>query len=119
MRVHCKLPGLFKSMLFELKPMIIGKMSKMSKMFFYPNVTFLFRRPPSSEHLRRLQSGSPSHAPNGDGTAEESKYSEYTGPSAYQKPSGKSNRKIIQNAITYCCLSGGVNRDAKDKCLEV
>ncbi|XP_066922291.1 calmodulin-regulated spectrin-associated protein 1-like isoform X1 [Clytia hemisphaerica] len=77
------------------------------------------RRPPSSEHLRRLQSGSPSHhATNGDGTPEESKYLEYTGPSAYQKPSGKSNRKIIQNAITYCCLSGGVNRDAKDKCLE-
>ena len=52
---------------------------------------------------------------NGD----DSKYTEYNGPSAYQKPSGKSNRKIMQNAIAHCCLSGGVNRDAKSKCLEV
>jgi len=25
----------------------------------------------------------------------------------------------MQNAISHCCLSGGVNRDAKDKCLQV
>lgn len=46
-------------------------------------------------------------------------FCDYTGPTAYQKPTGKSNRKIIQNAISHCCLSGGVNKDAQQKCLQV
>ena len=46
-------------------------------------------------------------------------FSEYKGPAVYQKPSGKSNRKIMQNAISHCCLCGEVNKEAKKKCLEV
>ena len=41
------------------------------------------------------------------------------GPQCYVKPSGKSNRKIIVNAISYVCLSGTVNQDQKEKCLQV
>ena len=50
---------------------------------------------------------------------EASRYAEYTGPDTYKKPSGKSNRKIMQNAIMHCCLCGEVNKEAKRKCLEV
>lgn len=41
------------------------------------------------------------------------------GPQCYVKPSGKSNRKIIVNAISYVCLSGTVNQEQKEKCLQV
>lgn len=46
---------------------------------------------------------------------------EYTGPKLYVKPSEKqkSNRHIIINAISHCCLAGVVNNDAKNKVLEV
>lgn len=50
---------------------------------------------------------------------ESSRYTEYSGPEAYKKPSGKSNRKIIQNAIIHCCLCGEVNKESKKKCLDV
>ncbi|XP_065652239.1 repetitive organellar protein isoform X4 [Hydra vulgaris] len=48
----------------------------------------------------------------------QSAFSEYNGPINYQKPSGKSNKKIIQNAIMHCCLCGEVNKEAKAKCLD-
>lgn len=41
------------------------------------------------------------------------------GPRCYVKPSGKSNRKLIINAISHVCLSGTVNKDNKEKCLQV
>eukprot|EP00794_Sanderia_malayensis_P011804 gene11804-13027_t len=44
---------------------------------------------------------------------------EYRGPPVYVKPSGKSNRQIMFNAITHCCLSGEVNKEAKEKSLQV
>ena len=62
---------------------------------------------------------SPSHQGSEHGGVDEKRFAEYNGPSAYQKPTGKSNRRIMQNAISHCCLSGGVNRDAKEKCLQV
>ena len=40
------------------------------------------------------------------------------GPKLYVKPSQKSNRSIIVNAISHCCLAGVVNRAVKDKVLE-
>lgn len=46
---------------------------------------------------------------------------EYTGPKLYVKPSQKqkSNRTIIINAVSHCCLAGVVNTDNKNKVLEV
>ena len=41
------------------------------------------------------------------------------GPKLFVKPSQKSNRHIIINAIKDCCLAGLVNQDAKNKVLEV
>ena len=35
------------------------------------------------------------------------------------KPSAKSNRHIIINAISHCCLAGSVNTELKNKVLEV
>ncbi|XP_048377767.1 calmodulin-regulated spectrin-associated protein 3 isoform X4 [Stegostoma tigrinum] len=43
---------------------------------------------------------------------------EYTGPKLYKEPSAKSNKFIIQNAITRCCLAGRVNEPQKNKILE-
>ena len=43
----------------------------------------------------------------------------FEGPPVYVKPTGKSNRQIMINAISYCCLSGEVNREAKEKSLQV
>ncbi|XP_067829185.1 calmodulin-regulated spectrin-associated protein 3 [Heptranchias perlo] len=43
---------------------------------------------------------------------------EYTGPKLYKEPSAKSNKYIIQNAISRCCLAGKVNEPQKNKILE-
>jgi calmodulin-regulated spectrin-associated protein len=42
----------------------------------------------------------------------------YTGPKLFVKPSQKSNRSIIINAISHCCLAGVVNRDKVEKAIE-
>ncbi|XP_032883775.1 calmodulin-regulated spectrin-associated protein 2 isoform X2 [Amblyraja radiata] len=42
---------------------------------------------------------------------------EYTGPKLYKEPSAKSNKHIIQNAISHCCLAGRVNESQKYKIL--
>jgi len=41
------------------------------------------------------------------------------GPKLFVKPTQKSNRSIIVNAVSHCCLAGHVNRDKVDKALEV
>ncbi|XP_077990149.1 calmodulin-regulated spectrin-associated protein 1-like isoform X4 [Glandiceps talaboti] len=45
-------------------------------------------------------------------------FAEYSGPKLFVKPTTKTNRHLITNAITYCVLPGYVNRDMKDKILE-
>ncbi|ESO99190.1 hypothetical protein LOTGIDRAFT_142046, partial [Lottia gigantea] len=40
------------------------------------------------------------------------------GPKLFVKPSSKSNRNLITNAISHCCLAGIVNNDVKNKVLE-
>lgn len=42
-----------------------------------------------------------------------------SGPKLYVKPSAKSNKSIIHNAISHCCLAGSVNTTMKNKVLEV
>ncbi|KAJ3600645.1 hypothetical protein NHX12_031624 [Muraenolepis orangiensis] len=43
---------------------------------------------------------------------------EYTGPKLYKEPSFKSNKFIIHNAISRCCMAGKVNEPAKNKIVE-
>ncbi|XP_075714909.1 calmodulin-regulated spectrin-associated protein 3 isoform X4 [Rhinoderma darwinii] len=43
---------------------------------------------------------------------------EYTGPRLYKEPSAKSNKYIIHNALSHCCLAGKVNEPQKSKVLE-
>ena len=43
----------------------------------------------------------------------------FVGPKLYVKPSQKSNRHIIVNAVCHCVLAGVVNADVKNKVLEV
>lgn len=43
----------------------------------------------------------------------------FIGPKLFVKPSSKSNRHIIINAISQCVLAGPVNADQKNKILEV
>ncbi|XP_018114163.1 calmodulin-regulated spectrin-associated protein 2 isoform X2 [Xenopus laevis] len=40
------------------------------------------------------------------------------GPKLYKEPSAKSNKYIIQNALSHCCLAGKVNEGQKNKILE-
>lgn len=41
------------------------------------------------------------------------------GPKLYKEPSFKSNKFIIHNAISRCCLAGKVNEPQKNKIVEV
>ncbi|KAH0629606.1 hypothetical protein JD844_011815, partial [Phrynosoma platyrhinos] len=43
---------------------------------------------------------------------------EYTGPKLYKEPSAKSNKYIIHNALSHCCLAGKVNEPQKNRILE-
>ncbi|XP_053551713.1 calmodulin-regulated spectrin-associated protein 1 [Bombina bombina] len=43
---------------------------------------------------------------------------EYSGPKLYKEPSSKSNKPIIHNAISHCCLAGKVNEGLKNSTLE-
>ncbi|XP_072421918.1 calmodulin-regulated spectrin-associated protein 1-B isoform X1 [Chiloscyllium punctatum] len=43
---------------------------------------------------------------------------EYTGPKLFKEPSSKSNKSIIHNAISHCCLAGKVNETQKNSILE-
>ncbi len=41
------------------------------------------------------------------------------GPKLFKEPSAKSNKPIIHNAISHCCLAGKVNEPQKNSILEV
>ncbi|XP_026216508.1 calmodulin-regulated spectrin-associated protein 3-like isoform X2 [Anabas testudineus] len=43
---------------------------------------------------------------------------EYTGPKLFKEPSFKSNKFIIHNALSRCCLAGKVNEAQKSKIVE-
>uniref|UniRef100_A0A668A6M3 CKK domain-containing protein n=1 Tax=Myripristis murdjan TaxID=586833 RepID=A0A668A6M3_9TELE len=43
---------------------------------------------------------------------------EYTGPKLFKEPSFKSNKFIIHNALSRCCLAGKVNETQKKKIVE-
>ncbi|XP_018609661.2 calmodulin-regulated spectrin-associated protein 2a isoform X2 [Scleropages formosus] len=55
---------------------------------------------------------------NASTTSSVASNTEYTGPKLYKEPSAKSNKYIIQNALTHCCLAGKVNEGQKNKILE-
>uniref|UniRef100_A0A8C4LT19 CKK domain-containing protein n=1 Tax=Equus asinus TaxID=9793 RepID=A0A8C4LT19_EQUAS len=43
---------------------------------------------------------------------------EYTGPKLFKEPSSKSNKPIVHNAASHCCLAGKVNEPHKNSVLE-
>nr|XP_039269189.1 calmodulin-regulated spectrin-associated protein 1-B-like isoform X1 [Styela clava] len=45
--------------------------------------------------------------------------SEYTGPKLYKQPSSKSNKHIVNNAISHCCLPGKVNETSRNNTIQV
>ncbi|XP_077460558.1 calmodulin-regulated spectrin-associated protein 3-like isoform X2 [Stigmatopora argus] len=58
---------------------------------------------------------------NGDletGSTGTSPVPEYTGPKLFKEPSFKSNKFIIHNALSRCCLAGKVNESQKNKIVE-
>ncbi|KAL1765127.1 calmodulin-regulated spectrin-associated protein 2 isoform X2 [Sigmodon hispidus] len=75
---------------------------------------------------RTLKSESPSHCNNRNGekdwenisTSSVASATEYTRPKLYKEPTAKSNRHIIQNALSHCCFAGKVNEVQKTKILE-
>ncbi|XP_051571686.1 calmodulin-regulated spectrin-associated protein 3-like isoform X2 [Myxocyprinus asiaticus] len=86
--------------------------------------TLSVRKSPSRSHSpSRLMSPGRLAAQNGDwenGSTISSPASipEYTGPKLYKEPSFKSNKFIIHNAISRCCLAGKVNEPQKNKIVE-
>ncbi|RUS88243.1 hypothetical protein EGW08_004009, partial [Elysia chlorotica] len=68
-----------------------------------------FRRPPSPDlyKLKQQQRGNSQDSGSDNGSNPGSNPgSEFSGPKLYVKPSAKSNRHIIVNAISHCCLAG-------------
>ncbi|XP_063282182.1 calmodulin-regulated spectrin-associated protein 2 isoform X1 [Pelobates fuscus] len=55
---------------------------------------------------------------NASTTSSVASATEYTGPKLYKEPSAKSNKYIIHNALSHCCLAGKVNEGQKNKILE-
>ncbi|XP_010874359.2 calmodulin-regulated spectrin-associated protein 1-B isoform X3 [Esox lucius] len=55
---------------------------------------------------------------NGSTASSITSMAEYTGPKLFKEPSSKSNKPIIFNAITHCCLAGKVNEAQKNTLLE-
>lgn len=43
----------------------------------------------------------------------------FAGPKLFKEPSFKSNKFIIHNALSRCCLAGKVNETQKNKIVEV
>ncbi|KAF6305886.1 calmodulin regulated spectrin associated protein family member 3 [Rhinolophus ferrumequinum] len=55
---------------------------------------------------------------NGSNASSPASVPEYTGPRLYKEPSAKSNKFIIHNALSHCCLAGRVNEPQKNRILE-
>ncbi|XP_034727616.1 calmodulin-regulated spectrin-associated protein 1-B isoform X1 [Etheostoma cragini] len=55
---------------------------------------------------------------NGSTASSIASMAEYTGPKLFKEPSSKSNKPIIHNAISHCCLAGKVNEPQKNQILE-
>uniref|UniRef100_A0A8C7HE34 Calmodulin regulated spectrin-associated protein 1b n=1 Tax=Oncorhynchus kisutch TaxID=8019 RepID=A0A8C7HE34_ONCKI len=55
---------------------------------------------------------------NGSTASSINSMAEYTGPKLFKEPSSKSNKPIIFNAISHCCLAGKVNEPQKNTLLE-
>ncbi|XP_028312958.1 calmodulin-regulated spectrin-associated protein 1-B isoform X3 [Gouania willdenowi] len=55
---------------------------------------------------------------NGSTASSITSMAEYTGPKLFKEPSSKSNKPIIHNAISHCCLAGKVNEPHKNQILE-
>ncbi|XP_039626312.1 calmodulin-regulated spectrin-associated protein 3 isoform X2 [Polypterus senegalus] len=55
---------------------------------------------------------------NGSTASSPASIPEHTGPKLYKEPSLKSNKFIIHNALSRCCLAGKVNEPQKNKILE-
>ncbi|KAM6957642.1 calmodulin-regulated spectrin-associated protein 3 [Aplochiton taeniatus] len=84
------------------------------------------RKSPSRSHSpSRLMSPGRMATPNGERDwdnesciSSPASIPEYTGPKLYKEPSFKSNKFIINNAISRCCLAGKVNEPQKNKIVE-
>ncbi|XP_072513191.1 calmodulin-regulated spectrin-associated protein 3 isoform X2 [Salminus brasiliensis] len=55
---------------------------------------------------------------NGSNASSPASIPEYTGPKLFKEPSFKSNKFIIHNALSRCCLAGKVNEGQKNKIIE-
>lgn len=89
-------------------------LSTSSKMLSSTSTSHLSSIMPSMPTLYQRNRGPPSDGASDVG----SNFSEYTGPKLYVKPSQKSNRGIILNAINVV-LAGTVNAETKRKVIEV
>ncbi|KPP63654.1 calmodulin-regulated spectrin-associated protein 3-like [Scleropages formosus] len=67
-------------------------------------------RPANQNGEKDGENGSPASSP--------ASIPEYTGPKLFKEPSFKSNKFIIHNALSRCCLAGKVNEPQKNKIME-
>ncbi|XP_068192995.1 calmodulin-regulated spectrin-associated protein 3 isoform X2 [Antennarius striatus] len=119
---HSPVKGLMGSKLNKVYSQSTMNLSSMAN----DSGTLTVRKSPSRSHSpSRLMSPRRTSVQNGErdwesGSTISSPASipEYTGPKLYKEPSFKSNKFIIHNAITRCCLAGKVNEPQKNKIVE-
>ncbi|XP_029309581.1 calmodulin-regulated spectrin-associated protein 2 isoform X4 [Cottoperca gobio] len=75
-------------------------------------------RPDSAEGFSSCPSTGEKDWENDSTTSSTPSNNEYTGPKLYKEPSAKSNKHIMQNALSHCCLAGKVNEGQKNKILD-
>lgn len=60
-----------------------------------------------------------SPVPSFHGSPQPSPFIIHNGPDCYVKPTAKSNRKLIRNALSHVCLAGDVNLPVQQRALTV
>uniref|UniRef100_A0A1A7WBD7 Calmodulin regulated spectrin-associated protein family, member 3 n=1 Tax=Iconisemion striatum TaxID=60296 RepID=A0A1A7WBD7_9TELE len=104
--------------------------SKLTKVYSHSSLNLAATDEPGNP-TKKSQSNSPSRCAtpnkpanvNGDkdwesGSNGNSPAPDYTGPKLFKEPSFKSNKFIIHNALSRCCLAGKVNESQKSKIVE-
>uniref|UniRef100_H3C650 Calmodulin regulated spectrin associated protein family member 3 n=1 Tax=Tetraodon nigroviridis TaxID=99883 RepID=H3C650_TETNG len=111
--------------------------TRLNKVYSHSTMNLSSMANDSGVHLESMLTPSRSHSPsrfmsprrmsgqngekdweNGSTISSPASVPEYTGPKLYKEPSFKSNKFIIHNAITRCCLAGKVNEPQKNKIVE-
>lgn len=93
---------------------------KMTKVYSHSSLNLAATDDSGGAKKPQSRPGSPSRPDKewDSGSSGTSSAPEYTGPKLFKEPSLKSNKFIIHNALSRCCLAGKVNEAQKKKTVE-